>query len=278
MCGIMAVPSPDRSLWVDPAQHLGFGHRRLSIIALGDGQQPMFSEDKSLVVVFNDEIDNYRELRDELAARGRRFRTGSDTEAILHGYAEWGDDCVKHLIADVPLGVFLNGGVDSSAVVAMMKELKVPDIETFTVDYEAGQTEGEGRFADIVVKHIGTRHHLVRLEPQDFLASLRAQIGFCEEPLVGAPAIALHHLSIAARRSVKAVLSGEGSDEVFAGYGSYHTMQRIERLLAREALPCIRRGAIEEVLSRHERGVEDHSRTILTLLVLREWLDQHAKA
>jgi len=389
----MAVFSPDRSLRIDaddllastslmhhrgpdegglhmdPGLHLGLGHRRLSIISLGDGQQPMFNADKSLVVVFNGEIYNYIELREQLTAKGRRFRTGSDTEAILHGYEEWGDDCVKHfngmfafalwdtrrqrlfiardpfgikplyyfrraglfacaseikpllhtgrltprlnartldafmsigyvpgeetmfedirrlrpghtmvvdaqgvtekeywdfahitpqpcgwekareevgalflnavkkhLIADVPLGVFLSGGVDSSAVVAMMKELKVPDIETFTVDYEAGRTEGEGRFADIVVKHIGTRQHLLRLQPQNFIESLRTQVGFCEEPLVEAPAIALYHLSVEARRSVKAVLSGEGSDEVFAGYGIYHTMQRLERL--RSALPA----------------------------------------
>ncbi len=86
------------------------------------------------------------------------------------------------------------------------------------------------------MKHIGTKHHLIRLEPQDFLASLRTQVGFCEEPLVEAPAIALYHLSVEARRHVKAVLSGEGSDEVFAGYGIYHTMQRLDRL--RSVLPA----------------------------------------
>jgi len=80
---------PDDSTYWDD-DRFAFGHRRLSIIDLGGGRQPMATEDGSLVVTFNGEIYNYIELRDELAARGCRFRTSSDTEVLLHGYREWG--------------------------------------------------------------------------------------------------------------------------------------------------------------------------------------------
>jgi asparagine synthase (glutamine-hydrolysing) len=76
---------------------VGFGHRRLSIIDVASGQQPLFNEDRSVVVVFNGEIYNFQELVPELQARGHVFRTHSDTEVIVHGWEEWGEDCVKRL-------------------------------------------------------------------------------------------------------------------------------------------------------------------------------------
>ena len=76
---------------------LGFGHRRLSVIDLASGLQPLFNEDRSVVVVFNGEIYNFRALRDELTALGHTFRTRSDTEVIVHGWEEWGEACVQRL-------------------------------------------------------------------------------------------------------------------------------------------------------------------------------------
>jgi len=87
---------PDDSTYWDD-DRFAFGHRRLSIIDLAGGRQPMATDDGSFVVTFNGEIYNYIELRDELAARGRRFRTNSDTEVLLHGYCEWGSDIVSKL-------------------------------------------------------------------------------------------------------------------------------------------------------------------------------------
>ncbi len=76
---------------------IGLGHRRLAIIDLAGGHQPMFNGDGSVCVVTNSEIYNYRALTAELTARGHRFRTRSDTETIVHAWAEWGEDCVDHL-------------------------------------------------------------------------------------------------------------------------------------------------------------------------------------
>ena len=73
---------------------VGLGHRRLSIIDLSSGQQPLFNEDNSVVVVFNGEIYNFLELMPELKARGHKFRTRSDTEVIVHAWEEWGEACV----------------------------------------------------------------------------------------------------------------------------------------------------------------------------------------
>src|SRR3954451_11129331 len=76
------------------APGIGLGHRRLSIIDLSTGDQPLANEDGTVQVVFNGEIYNFADVRAELIARGHRFRTGSDTEIIVHGYEEWGDRCV----------------------------------------------------------------------------------------------------------------------------------------------------------------------------------------
>ena len=75
---------------------LGLGHRRLSIIDVSDGQQPLFNEDGSVIVVFNGEIYNFQELATELTELGHTFRTHSDTEVIVHGWEEWGKNCVNH--------------------------------------------------------------------------------------------------------------------------------------------------------------------------------------
>ena len=96
MCRVIRHRGPDeQGVWVGNGVALGM--RRLAIIDRSLGHQPMFNEDESVLVVFNGEIYNYRELQKELQQRGHRFRTNSDTEVIVHAYEEYGDDCVKHL-------------------------------------------------------------------------------------------------------------------------------------------------------------------------------------
>ncbi len=99
MCAAIAHRGPDgRGTWT--AENAGLAHVRLSIVGLADGQQPMTSPDSGCVLVFNGEIFNYVELRNALQARGRRFRTGSDTEVILALYEAYGDDCLDHMNGD----------------------------------------------------------------------------------------------------------------------------------------------------------------------------------
>ena len=96
MCQVIRHRGPDdQGIWVDDG--VALGSRRLSIIDLAGGHQPIFNEDQSILVVLNGEIYNYRQLQRELQERGHHFRTNSDTEAIVHAYEEYGDDCVSHL-------------------------------------------------------------------------------------------------------------------------------------------------------------------------------------
>ncbi|MDH3588939.1 MAG: asparagine synthase (glutamine-hydrolyzing), partial [Gammaproteobacteria bacterium] len=96
MCDAIAHRGPDDSGF-HITDGVGLGHRRLSIIDLAGGMQPMSNEDQSIVVTFNGEIYNYQKLRQELEAAGYRFRTQSDTEVLIHGWQEWGEQCVERL-------------------------------------------------------------------------------------------------------------------------------------------------------------------------------------
>jgi asparagine synthase (glutamine-hydrolysing) len=337
---------------------VGLGFRRLSIIDLATGHQPMSNEDGTIWIVFNGEIYNHRELRPELESRGHRYATNSDTETILHLYEEYGEDCVHHLrgmfgfaifdtrlkrlfcardrlgikpfyytlgsgqfgfaseikalfqlpgirpvlnrkilpeflalgyisseetmfdgikklmpghrltlnlssdtgelrtekywdldtsrvsaprnenecvtlfrdlfdetvrthlMSDVPLGVFLSGGLDSSAIAASMASLRKDRIQTFSVGY-AEDRFSELPFARIAAKHIGAEYNEVILGPEEFFAKLPQLIWHEDEPIVWPSSVALHVVSQLASQKVKVVLTGEGGDEMFAGYLKY---------------------------------------------------------
>src|SRR5579872_5062492 len=96
MCGTIVHRGPDDQGLICTGP-VGMGMRRLSIIDLAGGHQPMFNEDGAIAVVFNGEIYNYPELKQELAGAGHVFRTHSDTEVLVHGYEEWGDDLPRRL-------------------------------------------------------------------------------------------------------------------------------------------------------------------------------------
>ena len=90
---VQAHRGPDEGeLYIEPG--IGLGHRRLSIMDVSSGQQPLFNEDGSIVVIFNGEIYNFEDLARELAGLGHVFRTHCDTEVIVHAWEEWGEDCV----------------------------------------------------------------------------------------------------------------------------------------------------------------------------------------
>jgi asparagine synthase (glutamine-hydrolysing) len=124
------------------------------------------------------------------------------------------------LIADVPLGVFLSGGVDSSAVVALMAELGARPLRSFSVGFdEPGYSELP--FARIVAQKFATEHHEMVLHPQDLAEDLPRLVALRDEPVAEPADVALYRLSRMAAQSVKVVLAGEGGDELFAGYPKY---------------------------------------------------------
>lgn len=353
------------------AGNLGLAHRRLRIIDLEGGRQPMANEDGSVVVAYNGEIYNYRDLTRRLEARGHRFRTRSDTEVLVHGYEERGADWVEELrgmfayavwdegrrrlvlardrlgikplyyyagrdglvfaseikallahpdvpreldpealdlyltlryvpgprtffkgvrklppghvlvcdrdgprerrywdvpgpadrdlpeaelerrfaevleesvrlrlMADVPLGVFLSGGLDSTAVLALMtRALGGEPARSFTVGFSGPSAEdrsvNELDYARMAARAFGADHRELALSDADFEEFLPRMVWYLDEPMADPTCVPLYFISRLARRHATVVLSGEGADEVLAGYGVYRRMLGLERLYRR---------------------------------------------
>jgi asparagine synthase (glutamine-hydrolysing) len=136
-------------------------------------------------------------------------------------YRDLLENCVSsHLMSDVPLGVFLSGGLDSSAVAALTTKIRKEPIETFAVGY------GEEKFSELpfarqVAQHIGSKHHEVRLSRDEFFEALPRLIWHEDEPIVWPSSVSLYFVARLARERVTVVLTGEGSDETLAGYTRY---------------------------------------------------------
>ncbi|MGR6033893.1 MAG: XrtA/PEP-CTERM system amidotransferase [Candidatus Nitrosoglobus sp.] len=356
----------DRGVHIEPG--IGLAHRRLSIIDLSLGHQPLSNEDGTVWVIYNGEIYNFKELMDELSRRGHIFRTRCDTEVIVHAWEEWGEKCVHHfrgmfafavwdrnqatlflardrlgikplyyallsdghlifgselkallvhpnlprqldplavedyfafgyipdprtilcnvsklapghtlilhrgavileprqywditfepktlgsekaieealmeklreavnirLIADVPLGAFLSGGVDSSAVVATMAQLSDKPVRTCSIGFSDPAFD-EAHYAKQVAHRYGTDHYYAQVNQDDFdLLDRLAEI--YDEPYADSSAIPTYRVCELARQRVKVALSGDGGDELFAGYRRYRWHlheQRVRGLL-----------------------------------------------
>ena len=140
------------------------------------------------------------------------------------------EDAVNlQLRSDVPLGVFLSGGVDSSAVVAMMHKLGVKDIKTFSVAWDYGSEFDETEYARKVAKQFNTDHTEYFMTTQEFKDFLPQYIRHMDEPVTEAAAISLYYLALKTKKKVTVVLSGEGADEVFGGYSIYKYLEVIEK-------------------------------------------------
>ena len=368
--------------------NIALGHRRLKIIDLAGGVQPMFSKDKDVVVVFNGEIYNFKEIRARLETKGYEFASNSDTEVIIHAYREFGEDCSEHfrgmfaiaiydkkldklflirdrlgikpvyyyldddrllfaseikpilsmldakptvkisaldfyisvgyvpgsdtlfseinklepghtltlvdnrvsikqywnlentptkniefesalleferiatesiklrLQSDVPLGAFLSGGLDSSVIVALMDKLTDEPVNTFSVGYKDEPESNELEYAKIVAEHFKTNHHEYILEPLDFFNSLDLLLEHTEEPIVESAAVALYQISKLAKDHVTVILSGEGGDEILAGYPLHQIMPKIDRLHSIVRwIPSPLRTLVSRMLSHHEKA------------------------
>ncbi len=378
---------------------VALGHRRLKIIDLATGRQPVANENGLIHVVLNGEIYNFRGLTETLKARGHRFTTSSDTEVIVHAYEEYGEDCLAHfngmfafvlwdaerqtlfaardrmgekpfyfaerngwfvfgseirallahpeigrdldlrglsrylasgyvadphtilegvqklppghfvtvssgkvsvnrywdlsfepsrgaldtsaealwdalctsvryrLVADVPVGIFLSGGIDSSAVTAAALAVSPGQkLKTFSIGFEE-PTYSEEAFARMVAEHLGTEHHQFSFTAADAQALLGRVGTLLDEPLADAAFLPTTHLAHHARQLVTVALGGDGADELLAGYPTFlaaRPMERVSRLprgLVRaathlvEALPNSRRyGSPSFLLKRFFRG------------------------
>jgi asparagine synthase (glutamine-hydrolysing) len=139
----------------------------------------------------------------------------------VDGYRDRLEQAVQsHLMSDVPLGVFLSGGIDSSAVATLVHDVRRAPIETFSVGY-AEQAYSELPYARAVAEQLGSNHHEVRVSKKDFFDALPKLIWHEDEPLVWPSSVSLYFVARLARERVKVVLTGEGSDETLAGYTRY---------------------------------------------------------
>ena len=374
MADVLVHRGPDEEgIW--KAGSIGLAHRRLKIIDLVSGQQPLRSPDGRVWLAFNGEIYNFLDLKHELEKKGVEFRTSSDTEVLLALYLEYGveafprlngmfacafwdgrtDQLVlardrigkkplfyyqdsrrllfgsemkallayggirtdidinalheyltysyivgeqtiirgvhrvppatvltvrnrqlsrhsfwnfefqvpqkdpkeeevlesldellqasanRRMISDVPLGAFLSGGLDSSAVVALMARTSNRPIRTFSVGFdESDYSELED--ARIVAKHLGTDHHETVVKPSalDILSDL---VWYLDEPFGDSSAVPTYYVCRAAREHVTVTLSGDGGDELFAGYRRYLDLGRYERM--NKVPGPVRRGLIK---------------------------------
>lgn len=354
MRDVLTHRGPDAfGLWVD--DHAALAHRRLSIVDLAGGAQPLANEDGGTWVVFNGEIYNHADVRRDLEGRGHQYKTRSDTETIVHAYEEWGDDCVHRfrgmfafavwdaprrrlllardrlgvkplywtmrngtllfaseiksllasglvtaeprleaipevlgtrftsgtatlyrdihrlepghllvldaggvrvrqywdipvgepavdprdvvpqfralleesvrlrLMSDVPLGVFLSGGIDSSAIAAIMARQIDRPLQTFSVAFK-DRAFNELEYSREVADAIGAERHETVIDDRDFFEALPRLVWHEDEPIAHPSSVPLYFVSALARQHVTVVLTGEGSDELLAGYGKYPRM------------------------------------------------------
>jgi asparagine synthase (glutamine-hydrolysing) len=150
------------------------------------------------------------------------METRSDAELVAE-YAERFREAVRlRLMADVPLGMFLSGGIDSAAITATMATLVQDPIKTFSVAFREREAN-ELHYARLVAERYRTDHHEVIVSPEEFWGALPSLIWHEDEPLAHPSSIALNFVSRLAAQHVKVVLTGEGSDETLAGYGRYRT-------------------------------------------------------
>ncbi|MDQ3302925.1 MAG: N-acetylglutaminylglutamine amidotransferase [Actinomycetota bacterium] len=133
----------------------------------------------------------------------------------------------RRIVSDVPVGVLLSGGLDSSIIVGLLAEMGQPDLQTFSIGFEkVGDIEGdEFEFSDIIAEHYGTKHHRFRVSSERMLPALDGAIHAMGEPMVSHDVVAFYLLSEEVAKHIKVVQSGQGADEIFAGYDWYPPLQ-----------------------------------------------------
>ena len=172
----------------------------------------------------------------------RTIADGSDDDAgasdgeLVERFAAALESCVdSHLMSEVPLGLFLSGGLDSTTMLAMMKRLDpARRVKTFAVGYETTTREereaDELQWARLAADHFGAEHHEIRVKPSEWRDVLPRLVWHMDEPVADPSCVPLYFISRAAREHVTVILSGEGADEILGGYGIYGRMLELERV------------------------------------------------
>jgi asparagine synthase (glutamine-hydrolysing) len=155
-----------------------------------------------------------------------------EAEALASLEAELRASVERMLVSDVPLGSFLSGGVDSSLISALMADIAGRPIDTFTLGFRGETAESEHAHAELVSRHIGARNHVLMLQQSDLLSAFHQWVEAFDEPFADPAALPTMRLAQLSRRHVTVVLTGEGADEVFSGYGNYRKRVREERISA----------------------------------------------
>ncbi len=161
----------------------------------------------------------------------------------------------RRMVADVPVGVLLSGGLDSSFIVALLAEAGQRDLKTFSIGFAAagGESGDEFSYSDLVAERFGTDHHQIRIDDARLLPALTGAVAAMSEPMVSHDAVAFYLLSQEVARHVKVVQSGQGADEVFAGYDWYPPLADVPRDGVTEAYSRVffdrTHGALADVLS-----------------------------
>jgi asparagine synthase (glutamine-hydrolysing) len=166
----------------------------------------------------------YWDLRFERDPSWKSF--GQAAEALHELFTKTVKD---HMISDVPVGILLSGGVDSTAVLSAAVEETSKRIKTFTVGFQSEDFDDERPYARMAAERFGTEHHEITLSPEEFSSFLPSYVWHMEEPVCEAPAIALYYVSKLARKTVTVLLSGEGGDEAFGGYSKYRYLLMLEK-------------------------------------------------
>lgn len=245
------------------AEYLAFGYIT--------GSDTMFAGIHKLMPGHTLEINEHAELR---AERYWDLNSAVDHEIrprefYVQDYRELLETAVRsHLMSDVPLGVFLSGGLDSSAVGALASKIRGDRIQTFAVGYDEEKFSELG-FARDVAKHIGSEHHEVRMGREEFFQSLPKLIWHEDEPLVWPSSVALYFVARLAREKVAVVLTGEGSDETLGGYTRYAWTLLNARMdgIYRGVTPAALRNLVRKVIHAGSFSASLHRKLEHTFLV-----------
>jgi asparagine synthase (glutamine-hydrolysing) len=166
-------------------------------------------------------VATHRHWHPSFRANERASEKSAAAMSRAHSWRDVFDDAVKsHLMSDVPLGVFLSGGIDSSAIATSMYRQTGRTLKTFSVGF-AEQGANEFEYARVVAKHIRSEHYELVLSPHEYFASLPRMIWHEDEPIGHVASVPLYHIARLAAQHVKVVLTGEGSDELLGGYSKY---------------------------------------------------------